>query len=183
MNGVRLANEFIYLIDDVIYMEKLDNYVMMIPIQLFVSFDNFYDFDRKIKDLITEISKYISIDDPSPILMCNIIDLNCTLDLKYPKISSDCYFDSIVEPILCHVSDTNIHICVNERENWNSNLSECQAKEIYAEKIHYHDYAECGLQTITVDAVSYCSVALDSLIMIGDGLTISVDNNVISLNI
>ena len=59
IEGIRLANYFIYVQDNVIYTEKLTNYVSMIPIQLYNSYIDFETFDIKISELIQSLSKYL----------------------------------------------------------------------------------------------------------------------------
>lgn len=183
INGVRLANYFIYLQDNIIYTQKLENYVMMIPIQMFNSYDDFQKFDIAIASLIQSLTKYIINDDPSPILMCNIIDLDCTLSQKYPKTDSEQYFNSLVDPIVCHVENTTIHVCSGERTLWNQKITETCAKNRYALKEHLHDYAVNGLQSITVNNIQYCSIGKDYFTVVGFGLTVNLCNSVISFTI
>ena len=183
IEGIRFANYFIYVQDNVIYTEKLVNYISTIPIQLYNSYIDFETFDIKMTELIQSLSKYLENQDPSPFLMCNVIYLNCTLDMKYPKNSSDCYFESIVTPILNHVTNTSIHLCENERQYFNSKLSETCAKQIYSESIHSHDYEKCGLQTITVNNISYCSIGSSYFNITSTGIQIILNDNTISFNI
>lgn len=115
--------------------------------------------------------------------MCNVIYLNCTLDTKYPKSSSDCYFESIIYPILCHVTNTSIHLCENERAYFNSKISETCAKQIYSEKVHTHNYEQCGFQTITVNNTPYCSIGSSYFNITTTGIQINLNDNVISFSL